>query len=1394
MSDEPLPNIDGYRLIARLGEGAMAQVYLAIQEGFERKVALKVLTPQLAREERFEQRFTEEARLASQLSHPNIVPIYDFGHSHSHRYIAMEYLPGGDLKQRMLEGIPLVDAIALVSVLAKAIDHAGQQGLIHRDIKPENILFRENRTPVICDFGIARELAQGSQLTMVGNIIGTPRYMSPEQAQGLSVDIRSDLYSLSVILYELLCGHAPFLNESALTVSLKHISELPPPLPPQLSVFQGIIDKALAKQPGERFQSGADLAAALAQAEEQISASFARTVIVNTSELMCAVPVAAGRAASRALATTATASLPRPAITATLQDAADTPRSVTPFYRKPMILAGALLALNAGAIGLWYFAASPHEKTLEALSNQAAANPIPGMAEKAESLLRQAREAYHNGHLFEPEHANAQLFLTTLLALVPHHATGREEISILFERYLDTAKEHLSNQDIEDAEQFLNQASQISYYIENAELKDRFSALYKSLLKQRQQSLVAEEHTRYIEELLANARESLAQDRLTAPPGDNAFEHFQQILRSSPQHAEALSGIRETASRLLQKALVKSEEGLFAVAQAFVAAATQIAPTHPEIATTQEKIAQSQQAAQELQLRQNTQRDDDFLAKKARIEQERLNQHQQIHAWLSTAEDYVEADQLVSPEEENALELYERVLALEPNNVAALQGRELIGALLVDRALRLAQEDEFQAARNTLETASRLLTIKTRIFTTEQHINQMQRAHEHQQLLERAQQAMAANQLEYPVNESAVFFYKKILEHDPSNIEARQGMDAVGLKYLELSREALSRDDFSEARRLYTKAQRYTSSDIELQMAEAFFKEQASEPRIKELLASAESALQRGRLTRPAKQNALHYYRQILALIPGHSEALAGVEKVRSRYEGIVRRALAAEDATRARDSFEVLQSIAANAAGYPDLVQEISALEAKAKAQAKVSPQRVNPEQIKRYRTEITEILQSPVKHETNRALIDRYLAILALQPDDKAAQDGLLNTLRDEEKRAEEALNRMDVALAEHHMAVIHTAYPEYDLSNLTALKARVELKRAEIEDNVAKIETNLARPYSKPGWLQSHRSQRDLLIATYNYIDDLRVIHPEDPRVAEYLRQLDQKYADIIGRLVQEQSEEAAKKFLSDTLTFQWPGTQVAQLRESLDRRDGLKFAPSETTDMEALLEEAARLIDYRYNRPGLFESNREARDRLIKAYHNIAEVRATRPEEPRVNAYLVRLDQKYADIVQQLLTDNNTSEAEKFIRDTRHFKWRGTQLTLVAASMTVAADKAKLAEVDEHSAIDWLLQEAELLIARPYNSPGLLESHRLPRERLSKAYQNLNQVRQLNPQHESLETLFQQLDSKYAEIVRTLLQAQDEDAYDFINDTRHYDWISPQLNSVIKNHGHKLRTSF
>src|SRR3954464_4092451 len=268
--------VDGrYWIERRIGSGGMADVYVAADSQLGREVAIKMLHRRFSRDQEFVERFRREASAAAGLQHPNVVSVFDRGEYDGTYYIAMEYLPGKTLKEVLREEAPLdqLRAIDYAIQILQAAAFAHRRGIIHRDFKPHNVMVGPDGRLKVTDFGITR--AGASEMTETGSIMGTAQYLSPEQAQGQRVGAQSDLYSIGVMLYEMLTGRVPFSGDSAVSIALKHVSEVParlrdlrPDVHPRLEQAVG---RALLKDPAQRYASADEFIAALEQARAAIA-------------------------------------------------------------------------------------------------------------------------------------------------------------------------------------------------------------------------------------------------------------------------------------------------------------------------------------------------------------------------------------------------------------------------------------------------------------------------------------------------------------------------------------------------------------------------------------------------------------------------------------------------------------------------------------------------------------------------------------------------------------------------------------------------------------------------------------------------------------------------------------------------------------------------------------------------------------------------------------------------------------------------------------------------------------------------------------------------------------------------------------------------------------------
>lgn len=494
-------NIPGYSVSGEIGRGGMAVVYRARQVLLDREVALKVLNPQLAQDPVYAQRFLQEARMLAALGHPHIVPVYDVGVTPAGlHYFSMQLFDGGDFGRKLREGIDETELVRVLLAVAQALGFAHTRGYIHRDVTPANILFAEHDRPVLTDFGIARALAATSRITASGLSIGTSHYMSPEQARGLEVDRRSDIYSLGVLLFEALAGKPPFDGDDGFAVAYAHVHEPVPRLPEGVERWQGMIDRAMAKVPDERY---ADCAAFIEGLRHTAPNEFAAVMKKDgVAALAPTAPAAPTPKVAPQVAAAASKSQPKADVRAP---------EATPFgvnkvptqrpSRLPLYVAAGLVVVGLGLIGAFWLNSADPPAVANAARRPSAA-PTPSVAASA----------------------------ATAVTTPPASDAISGDISILSDG------ESLSDLERVNADIATAQAIALG---EVPTVEDP------------------------VVKLLAMGRANLAAKRLGSPPGNNALDRYKLALRIEPGNADAKAGILAVAQAYVELAAKQDREAAF---------------------------------------------------------------------------------------------------------------------------------------------------------------------------------------------------------------------------------------------------------------------------------------------------------------------------------------------------------------------------------------------------------------------------------------------------------------------------------------------------------------------------------------------------------------------------------------------------------------------------------------------------------------------------------------------------------------------------------------------------------------------------------------------------------------------------------------------------------------
>ncbi|NJM10659.1 MAG: protein kinase [Synechococcaceae cyanobacterium SM1_2_3] len=525
-------HIPGYQIERELGQGGMAIVYLALQESLHRHVALKIIKPVLTTDEEFAQRFLREGRIIAQLSDPHIVTVYDIASYEGIYYLSMEYLPGGTLQQRIRNGLPLKQALTVARSIAEALHYAHHRGIIHRDIKPQNILFRENGSPVLTDFGIAKTLGSTTRMTRTGLSIGTPRYMSPEQIRGQDVDARADLYSFGVLFYEMLTGDVPYNANDSFALAMMHVTSPIPELPPELRRFQPLLNKLLDKDPNQRFQSGQEIVAALDHPE--------------SVPLRSPKPVDHGRGSSPGRVWKAGAAA---------------------------LLAGAALA---GGYWFWALQESPTLPRVATLTPPSAPN-VQQQAQ-ADQQLRQARQRQQDGAL-----EDSLIVVEQGLQLVPNHP----ELLALRDQLNRQIADALTQKIWEEQRQ--QAKMQADQFLEQAQRAQQEGALERSLLHIEQGLQTLPSHPgllalkQEVQALLADRQSETERVRQQAAAEEQRKTELARLQTEAEQR-------RRKADELLARALDAQRNRSYETSLLHVEQGLQQAPDHSRLLALRDEV------------------------------------------------------------------------------------------------------------------------------------------------------------------------------------------------------------------------------------------------------------------------------------------------------------------------------------------------------------------------------------------------------------------------------------------------------------------------------------------------------------------------------------------------------------------------------------------------------------------------------------------------------------------------------------------------------------------------------------------------------------------------------------------------------------------------------------
>lgn len=580
--------IPGYRLERLLGRGGMARVYLAIQESLSRPVALKILAEPDA--PTFRERFFQEGRVVAALNHPNVVTIHDLGQVGELYYTSMEYLDGGDLRVR-LPSLSLPERLDVVETLCDVLSFVHAKEIVHRDLKPGNVLFRGNGTALLGDFGIAKHLRESGNLTASGEAIGTPFYLSPEQIRGDGLDGRSDLYSLGIMLYELLTGAKPFDGGNYASTLIMHLQAPVPRLPEAFRVLQPALDGLLAKSPDDRFPDGLRTRQCLRELRQTASA-------LQSGAMTAPLPAVAapGHAPTERLSDTE-----REAATAAV-DATGAPSRSRRSRRSRFGRARwAALVVTMIALGGWLahgWLADDEPFHLAGLGLES-----PPDAWRLDVGQRPDREAS-----VPSGSAAATRVNDPPAGEAAGEAAGDDAGEIVAGEAVSppgaTASEPAANGSaggVESDEGAPGDASDglapgpgergaaTPQAVQGGDPEEASDASAARPDAGRDDELTADEARTVLDHLRAG-KVALEAYRLTTPSDDNAYDHYQAVLDLAPNHPAALQGLYAVGTRYAWLARSQAEDGRIRQARGYVARGLSVQPDHPELLALKEEL------------------------------------------------------------------------------------------------------------------------------------------------------------------------------------------------------------------------------------------------------------------------------------------------------------------------------------------------------------------------------------------------------------------------------------------------------------------------------------------------------------------------------------------------------------------------------------------------------------------------------------------------------------------------------------------------------------------------------------------------------------------------------------------------------------------------------------
>ena len=885
----------------------MAEVYLAIQESLGRQVALKITSPWQSQDPAFKERFMQEGRIVATLNHPNIVTIHEIGQVDEQYFIAMEYVSGKSLSEKIEEGMTLEDSIQTVKRVARALAYAHNGGFLHRDIKPSNILFRDDEYAVLADFGIARALVEDdTRLTQTGMSPGSPAYMSPEQVNGFNLDARSDQYSLGIVFYEMLTGDRPYKGNSATATAILHLTAPVPQLPHPYESLQPIFDRLLAKTPEERFTDEE----ALIQALDEPDSVESKAPAENDSHAATAL----GRTQVRMEKT-------RVASPSVVQE----PGKKMPSM--PLRWVG-IAALGAVAVaGAAFWLQMPSSDPADGLAQENRQETVAGLPSN-DAEIETAQEADRKEELGESidtqktadsQVAEAKSEVAQLPKLNEQQA-GSPDIQEPTDSKRAEAKPEiapmpgLNGQQANTPQIEMPTSSQVVEAVTPQEPE----------LNEEPENVSSSQESSVLQTVEMEEPEVALTPDLDEEQKDSSDT---QKLSDSPLVKEDTEAPQTNVLNEEQPPPPEPQEQMD----------TQVANAPMEAGEAQEGVSDTQEpveseASQESDISEG------------------------LAGMLATARDQMATERYVEPAGDNAFETYTEVLKEDAENETAMNGLTQIAEYYEEQARLKQNAGEFDQSLALLDLGLKAAPKNSNLIALNNEVTvQYEKQQTEQQidaLMQKAESQMASQRLARPKGDNAYESYQAILGLDAGRQPAQQGIQEIANRYETFAQTKRQAGDLSTSLAMADRGLEVAPEDAGLlalrkEISGLLDEQQASQAEIERLLAIAQQQLDAGQLTQPKGKNARESYNTVLKMVPKNQQARTGLNAILQRYVALARDKQSAGDTDAAFNLVEEGLQAFPKHSGLRSLYKEIeSQLEAAKQAQkTPIEPQPIEPQ-----------------------------------------------------------------------------------------------------------------------------------------------------------------------------------------------------------------------------------------------------------------------------------------------------------------------------------------------------------------------------------------------------------------------------------------------------------------